>query len=104
MNLFIGAGRLTRNAIVNGTEHKALKFTIAAGNNNKNNGKEKVDFVPCVLFRPSQEIEQFLVEQGKGALVKFEGKVATSRFEADGKTRYSTEVIVNNTTFSMQQA
>ena len=30
MNVFIGSGRLVKDAIVHGAEKKALKFTIAA--------------------------------------------------------------------------
>ena len=102
MNMFIGSGNLVRNAIVNGTDNKAVKFTIAA--KNRDNGKNsRVEFIPCVLFNPPEEIEAFLKNEGKGVPVKFEGRVATSKFQVDGENRYSTEVIVDEKTFSIMK-
>jgi len=96
MNKFIGAGSLPRNAVLNGNEKKVLRFTLATqnGRNNKN-GKARFSFVPCVVFRPSENTQKLLIENGKGLLVRLEGRVHTSKFESKGITRYSTEVIVN---------
>jgi single-stranded DNA-binding protein len=95
MNIFVGSGRLTRNAVVNGTENKAMKFTIAAGCGYKDRAeKEKVEFVHCVLFNPPEDLEAFLVEEGKGVFVEIQGRVSTSRFEVDGEVKYSTQVVV----------
>jgi single-stranded DNA-binding protein len=103
MNRFIGSGRLTKNAIVNGGDRKALKFTIAAkyGYDSKEE-KERVEFVPCVLFTPpNDKLGIFLAAQGKGVFVEFEGRVHTSKFEKDGETKYSTEVVVDNRTLNI---
>lgn len=103
MNKFIGSGRLTKHAIVNGGNRKALKFTLAAkyGYDSKNK-KELVEFVPCVLFTPPDDkLGIFLVAQGKGVFVEFEGRVHTSRFESNGETKYSTEVVVDKRTFNI---
>ncbi len=91
MNVFIGSGKLVRNAVVNGTANKAMKFTIAAGCNSK---KAKVEFVPCVLFNPPKELEILLTQEGKGVLVKIQGRVSTSKFEVNGEVKYRTQVIV----------
>ena len=89
MNVFIGSGKLVRNAVVNGTASKAMKFTIATGCNSK------VEFVPCVLFNPPKELEILLTQKGKGILVEIQGRVSTSKFEVKGEVKYSTQVIVD---------
>ena len=103
MNTCIISGRLTRNAIVNGAERKALKFTVAAKYGyDKENEKDRVEFVPCVLFTPpNDKLGIFLAGEGKGVFVEFEGRVCTSQFEKDGETKYSTEVIVDKRTFNI---
>ena len=92
MNVFIGSGKLVRNAVVNGTASKAMKFTIAAGCNSE---KTKVEFVPCVLFNPPKELEILLTQKGKGIPVEIQGRVSTSKFEVKGEVKYSTQVIVD---------
>lgn len=97
MNKAIISGRLVKNAIVNGGDRKALQFTVASkyGYDRKEE-KERIEFVPCVLFTPPDDkLGVFLVAEGKGVFVEFEGRVHTSRFEADGETKYSTEVVVD---------
>jgi len=102
MNKFLGSGRLVRNAIVNGREHKALKFSIAAkyGYNSKAK-KELIEFVPCVLFNPSHMMETFLSSEGQGVHVEFEGRVSTSKYEKNGEPRFDTIVIVDKRTFNL---
>ena len=103
MNRFIGSGRLTKSAIVHGGNRKALKFTIATKYGyDSNNEKERVEFVPCVLFTPpNDKLGIFLVAHGKGVFVEFEGRVHTSSFEKDGQRKYSTEVVVDNRTLNI---
>ena len=102
MNVFIGSGRLVKDAIVHGAENKALKFTIAAKYGyDKEAQKERVEFLPCVIFNPSEALEEHLVKKGKGLFVEFQGRVATSKFESDGATKYSTEVVVSTASFNI---
>ena len=96
MNIFAGSGRLVRNAVVNGTETKAMRFTIAAGCGYDTRAKkERVEFVPCVLFNPPEKLMLLLSQEGKGILAEVQGRVSTSKFEAEGETKYSTQVIVD---------
>ena len=98
MNRFTGVGRLARNAVLNGSEKKALKFTLATNyGHNEKTGKDRVAFVPCVCFGASEDIVKTLTEDGKGVLVSVEGRVVNSRFESKGETKYSTEVVVEKT-------
>lgn len=102
MNVFIGSGRLTRNAVVNGSDNKAMKFTIATKYGYDREAKQdRVEFVPCVLFNPSQAQEELLTQEGKGLFVELQGRVSTSQFEKDGEKKFSTEVIVNKGTFNI---
>lgn len=103
MNIVICSGRLTKNALVNGGNRKALKFTVASkyGYDSKNE-KELVEFVPCVLFTPpNDKLGIFLVAEGKGVFVEFEGRVHTSSFDKNGETKYATEVVVDKHTFNI---
>ena len=96
MNRFTGVGRLARNAVVNGGEKKVLKFTLATNyGHNEKTGKERVAFVPCVVFGPAEELAAALTENGNGVLVSVDGRVVTSKFESKGETKYSTEVAVD---------
>ena len=95
MNRFTGVGRLARNAVLNGSEKKVLKFTLATNyGRNAKTGKDRVAFVPCVCFGPDEDIVRVLTEEGKGVLVSVEGRVVNSKFESKGQTKYSTEVVV----------
>jgi single-stranded DNA-binding protein len=84
--------------MLNGGEKKVLKFTLATvfGVNRKTN-KNLVAYVPCVVFRPSEELTKSLIENWKSATIIVEGHVATSKFETkDGETKYNTEVVVDS--------
>jgi single-stranded DNA-binding protein len=94
MNRFIGVGRLPRNAVVVGSEKKVLRFTLATPNGHGKKGTYWA-YVPCVVFKPSDELVSLLTQDGKGTLLAIEGRVNTSRFESKGQIRYSTEVIVD---------
>ncbi len=97
MNICALAGRLARNGVVRGTEKKVLLFTLET-RNGRDDGeqKERVNFVPCVVFNPSPELEQRLVNNGKGLYIELEGRISSSSFEANGEKKYQTEVVVFN--------
>ncbi len=102
MNKFIGSGRLTRDAMLNGGERKALKFTIAARYGyDKENKKDRVEFVPCVLFDPGEKLIDMMTTNGKGMQVELEGRVKTSKYERNGKDQYNTEVIADKSSFKI---
>ena len=97
MNICVLAGRLVRNAVVRGTDKKVLLFTIETRNGrDEGEQRERVNFVPCVVFNPSPELEQKLVSQGKGLHLELEGRIASSSYEANGEQKFQTEVIVFN--------
>jgi single-stranded DNA-binding protein len=100
MNRFVGVGRLPRNAVEVGKQKKVLRFTLATPNGQGRKGTYWA-YVPCVVFKPSEELAARLALNGKGMVLALEGRVNTSRFEAKGQTRYSTEVIVEERSIHM---
>ena len=97
MNKFTGVGTLPRAASLNGDKKKVLRFTLRTylGHNEKTD-KDRLAFVPCVVFKPTQALIQMLTEHFEGMVIGLEGRVNTSKFETkDGQTKYSTEVIVD---------
>ena len=101
MNTCIVTGRLTRNAVLNGQDNKALQFTVAAKHGyNSEKEEEMIEYVPCVLFNPSDRLTELLTQNGKGVFVEFEGRVASSRYEKEGTMVYKTKVVVINRSFS----
>ena len=97
MNRFTGVGTLPRAAILNGSEKKVLRFTLRTLiGHNKKTDKDRLAFVPCVVFKPSQTLVQMLTEHFDGMVIGLEGRVNTSKFETkEGQTKYSTEVVVD---------
>ena len=97
MNNCVLSGRLARNASVAGKEKKALSFTLACkhGYDSKNR-KDCVEFVPCVVFDPSDSLAERLSQQGKGIFIEVKGRVATSSYESDGERKFKTEVVVES--------
>lgn len=91
MNNFTGSGKLARNAVVKGDGKKVLLFTVAASND----FSKRVDFIPCTLFKPNEEVIELLTARGKGLEVEFQGYVSTSRVQQNGTLRYFTRVVVN---------
>ena len=88
MNKIILVGRLTKDPEVRSTSagFSTVNFTVAANRNFKNkDGQYDADFLPCVAFRQTADLE---------------GRVQTRNYDAqDGTKRYVTEVVVENVEF-----
>jgi len=105
MNKFVGVGTLPRNGIVNGSDKKVLRFTLATlVGHNKKTKKDLWSYVPCVVFKPSEATIGLLTADTKGVMIGLEGRVNTSKFEAkDHTTKYSTEVVVDERSIRLLQ-
>jgi single-strand DNA-binding protein len=95
-------GRLTKDieikTIQNGS--KVGRFTIAIDRNHVQAGKEReTDFINLVAFgKTSEFIEKFFK---KGKLICVVGSLQSSSWDGtDGKKHYSTDVIVDNVSFT----
>lgn len=105
MNKFVGSGTLPRNGVVIGSGKKVLRFTLATHlSQNKKTKRDLWAFVPCVVFNPSEVAKRLLTENSKGVVIELEGRVNTSKFESQGATKYSTEVVVDERSIHPIQA
>src|SRR5438552_3465964 len=93
MNVCVISGELVNNAVVRGKEKKVLVFTVATKQANGDSGVS-VCHVPCVVFNPSDELQQLLTTRGKGLMVELQGKVNASRFDPAAEPRANAEVLV----------
>ena len=94
MNKVIIKGRLTRDPEIRQTNSGEMvaRYTVAVDRYNSD-----ADFIPCVAFRKGAEFARNYLHKGKEILV--EGSIKTGRYEKDGKTFYTTDVIVDRQEF-----
>ena len=97
MNKFIGIGRLTAKPELQYTPNQTAvtKFTVAIDRHTKEGG---ADFIRVTAFgRQAETICRYL---DKGRMVAIDGRIATGSYkDKDGKTVYTTDVIVGNAEF-----
>lgn len=95
MNKVILIGRLTKDPDVRATQDGKMfaRYTLAV-----DRVSEGADFVPCVAFGKSAEFAQKYLHKGmKMAIV---GRIQTGSYkDKDGKTQYSTNVLIDNQEF-----
>jgi single-strand DNA-binding protein len=101
VNKVIILGRLTKDPEIrympNG--EGVANFTIATSEKWKDKSgekQEKSEFHNCTAYRKLAEIIGEYVK--KGSQVYIEGKLQTRKWEKDGVTRYTTEIIVDEMT------
>ena len=96
MNKIILTGRLTKDGEVRTTSNQKEVYTntIAVKRNHKNsNGEYESDFFNIVLWQPIDYIKN---NAKKGVRTLVEGKIQQRSYEADGTTKYITEIIADN--------
>ncbi len=102
MNVVIVSGRLAANAVVFGNNQETLKFSVACKSGYDSAAQQpRVEFIPCVMFRAPEKLRSLLASEGKGKPVELQGRIATSSFDKNGETRYSTEVIADLKEFQL---
>lgn len=104
MNICIITGRLVANARLRGKKARVLAFTVETKHKLDSENEERSSFVPCVAFNAPTEIEQILLERGRGQFVELQGRITTSDFETAGERQHSVEVIVFNKTLTLRDA
>ena len=95
-------GRLTRDPELRTTPNgiSVLSFSIAVDRRFKNkDGEKEVDFINCVAWRQTAEfISKYFT---KGKMIAVCGTLQTRTWDdADGKKRYATDVVVDETYFA----
>ena len=96
-------GRLTRDPEVRytqGDNHMAIaRYTLAIDRKFKRDGDQSADFIRCVAFGKSGEFAEKYFHQGTKIVA--EGRIQTGSYQdKDGKTVYTTEVVVESQEFA----
>ena len=100
MNKVILMGRLTRDPEVrystSGDNQLAIaRYTLAVDRRFRRDGEQTADFIRCVAFGRSGEFAEKYFHQGTKIVA--EGRIQTGSYQdKDGKTVYTTEVVVDN--------
>lgn len=106
MNKVILVGRITKDpelkTIASGSS--VVNFTIAVNrpmaaqqNNGEQGNDRNADFISCVIWNKQAENLSKYVK--KGALIGVEGRIQTRSYDANGTTRYVTEVLCDSVQF-----
>ena len=101
MNKVILLGRLTRDPELRTTPSgvSVTSFSIAV---NRRFSKDQTDFINCVAWRQTAE---FVTKYfAKGNMIAVVGSLQTGRFEKEGQTHYTTDVVVDEVYFTGSKA
>jgi len=101
MNSVSLIGRLTRDPDIRysaGSQMAVARFTIAIDRGKDRNGEDRgADFPAIVCFGKTAElVERYLT---KGRLVGIQGRIQTGKYEKDGRTVYTTDVLADRVEF-----
>jgi len=102
MNSVNLVGRLARDPEVRvnpQTQSSVARFTVACDRGGKDrNGEDRgADFISCVAFGKTAEfMERYFT---KGKLIGLQGRIQTGKYEKDGRTVYTTDVVVDRVEF-----
>ena len=105
MNKAILMGRLTRDPDItyktdaNGNQLAIARYTLAVDRRYKKDGEQTADFIRCVAFGKNGEFAEKYFHQGIKIVI--EGRIQTGSYQDnDGKTVYTTDVIVEGQEFA----
>ena len=106
MNKVILVGRLTKDPELRATSSgvPVCSFTVACDRRFVKAGEErKADFINCIAWRQTGEsIAKFFT---KGNRIALEGSIQTRNWQDnEGKTRYATEVVVDQWEFAQSKS
>ena len=101
MNRVVLVGRICNDTELRESgENKYIRFTTAVNRRvAKEDGTRDADFISCVAWNKTAEvINQYFK---KGSLIALEGRIQTGSYDdKDGNKRLTTDVIVENFTFT----
>lgn len=99
LNRVILMGRITKDLEIRQSQSgtAVLRFSVAVDRPQKN-GEKTADFINCIAFGQTAEfIGRYF---GKGRMIAIEGNIKTGSYEKNGVTFYTTDVIVERTSFT----
>lgn len=97
MNKWIGIGRITAKPELNYTANQTAvtKFTIAVDRQTKDGG---ADFIRVTAF--GRQAENICRYMDKGRMIAVDGRINTGSYKGrDGKTVYTTDVVIDHSEF-----
>ena len=104
MNKWIGIGRLVDSPDIKYTDNGdsqlcIARYTLAVDRKFKREGEPTADFIRCVAFNKAGQFAEKYFH--KGIKIAVEGHIQTGSYKGkDGKTVYTTDVIVENQEFA----
>lgn len=106
MNRVILMGRLTKNLEIKyagkDNDMAVARYTLAVNRRYKRDGEQEADFISCVTFGKSAEFAQKYLR--KGIRIVIGGRISTGSYkDKDGKTIYTTDVIVEEHEFAQNK-
>ena len=106
MNKVILMGRLTKNPEIKyagkDNDMAVARYTLAVNRRYKRDGEQEADFISCVTFGKSAEFAQKYLR--KGMRIVIGGRISTGNYkDKDGKTVYTTDVIVEGHEFAQNK-
>ena len=106
MNRVILMGRLTKNPEIKyagkDNDMTVARYTLAVNRRYKRDGEQEADFISCVTFGKSAEFAQKYLR--KGIRIVIGGRISTGSYkDKDGKTIYTTDVIVEEHEFAQNK-
>lgn len=100
MNQVILIGRITKDLTLQYTANQKpyLNFTVACDRKFKDqNGQRQADFISCKAFNNNAE---FIAKYfAKGRKIAITGNIQTGKYEKNGQTIYTTDVMVDSAEF-----
>ena len=106
MNRVILMGRLTKNPEIKyagkDNDMAVARYTLAVNRRYKRDGEQEAYFISCVTFGKSAEFAQKYLR--KGIRIVIGGRISTGSYkDKDGKTIYTTDVIVEEHEFAQNK-
>lgn len=94
MNRVLLTGRLTKEPVLEATKNgtSICQFTIATNRPVFRDGKRETDFITCIIW--NKQAENLVKYQKKGNLLGIQGELRVDTYEADGKRKYKSYVLV----------
>ena len=100
INRVLLLGRITKDLEIRQSQSgtAVLRFSVAVDRPQKN-GEKSADFINCIAFGQTAEfISRYF---GKGRMIAIEGNIKTGSYQnKNGETVYTTDVIVDRTSFT----
>lgn len=104
MNSVVLLGRLTKdpdNRVTQGGK-AVTRYTLAVDRRVKKGEQSQADFIPCIVWDKGAEFASKYFKKGTKILIR--GRIQTGSYEKDGRTIYTTDIVVEEQEFAESKA